>query len=212
MRARWVFAVAALVAAIAIANGCGGGGGGGSSSSETSATAGSHKEAAGSAEPKQDNTAPAGRSAPAGGGETSGGGEGASEEPKSAGSGTTDKRTFIREASAACRSERAKLTRQLNTYFKGHELKGKSEAEVFSDLIGDVRIPSMEAENRRLSELEPPAGDSAEIESILAEQRHAIEMAKKLATIESQEELEALFTNVDRRLRAYGLGACANTS
>jgi hypothetical protein len=86
---------------------------------------------------------------------------------------TVTKAVFVKEASALCTKERAKIVKALTDYEKETEElgeAGRSDKEVLdraANAVKTIIVPKTKVEIEHLSQLEPPAADKAKFAAIV---------------------------------------------
>lgn len=138
-----------------------------------------------------------------------GGGEdstSASAAGESDGSSPPSKAEFVKQAAAACASERENSFEQIAAYTEKHGSEGLSQAALSRKAIRSVLLSVIAAELNDLQELGAPAGDEQELEAMLAAEQAALDEAK--ANKRKLEDVEDYFAKADKELQAYGLEEC----
>jgi hypothetical protein len=121
---------------------------------------------------------------------------------------SSNKEEFVKQAAAGCSKAREDALRQLTAYTKEHRGEGRSEEEVFQEAAATVFPSAVEGEIAAIKEAGAPSDDADEIEAIVAELEATLAEARASKGL-SFEEMEGLFVDPDRKLEAYGLGACS---
>jgi hypothetical protein len=138
-----------------------------------------------------------------------GGGDSASSA--SSGGSNLTKAEFINKAEAICDEEREKIVTEFNTYFARHKSSGKSEDELFADLIKEVLLPSVENDIKRLRALGTPAGEEERIDAFLSAQQRGVEEMSTLKTLPKGPAGEKYLEPASRLAKAYGIKHCAQS-
>lgn len=130
--------------------------------------------------------------------------------------GSLSKAQFIQEASEACKSNRAKFTRELTDFIKlagektakvsaGNEKKIGNEIQ--TSMVKTIFIPDFEQLVSELTELGAPSGDEEQVTALVQAIQQTLDKAKKEPT-EVVKQLTP-FGQAIKIATAYGLTVCA---
>lgn len=135
---------------------------------------------------------------------------GSSDSSGNADSGESLSKTeFVKQANAACQSEREKVLTRIGAF--SEELKGEkklSQSERSEKALEMALFATVQAEIDAVEKLAPPPDQQEQVEAMLAGQEALLEKAKGKAEQLDPTELEELMGTDDGPARALGLTAC----
>lgn len=138
-----------------------------------------------------------------------GGDDDASGSPNTSAVPTPSKAEYIKQASAACKRERADMASEITAYLRAQRGKGETRAELYSGLAQFVVLPTIEAEMFRMRELGVPPEEEPSIDAMLGAQETAINRVATSNNITSIAAIRRRFRQADRQYELFGLLACA---
>jgi hypothetical protein len=115
--------------------------------------------------------------------------------------GTRD--DFIEEADSICEEASAELSEAQSEAF-GDQKPTEAESLAFAQ---QSVIPSVQAQIDAIRDLEPPPGEAAQVNAILAAAQADLDRAKQNPSVLAR---EGAFSNSNRLASQYGLTACAS--
>jgi len=136
------------------------------------------------------------------------GGSDSSAESAPASAQNVSRAEFLKQASAACREQRADVKERADRYLAFH--KHEPNAERLYGFVHFILLPTIEAETTRVRHLPHPAEEETEISATLSSTELATDKVATLAKIRSLKEVYARFGEAEAQYRALGLLACAN--
>ncbi|HET9710849.1 MAG TPA: hypothetical protein VFP64_03175 [Pyrinomonadaceae bacterium] len=118
------------------------------------------------------------------------------------------KTEFVERANAVCAREKTDVFVRIAAYRKRHRSEGLPDDVLSKRAIKAGVLGTIEAEFAALRELDIPVGEEKTIEAIFTTYRANLAKAWKLEAETSPEKVENQFSDVNRRLRGYGLASC----
>jgi hypothetical protein len=118
---------------------------------------------------------------------------------------------FIKQASAICAKDRARLPSEVKAYLRYPSSKRKPAPVLNADIAHSILLPEIEEEIRKIEELGFPPGDKKRIGKMFSKARIAIDKGATTKRMQSRNSFRKYFgEEADGRYRNYGLEACTN--
>lgn len=114
---------------------------------------------------------------------------------------------FVKQANAACRSQRDGLMKRVADF---ERRRGGKRPEPYGDVVHFVLLPTIEEEVRRAEEIDPPPEEEERVDAMFFAQRVAVDKVAVMPRVPSLKAAERHFAEAGGMLRAYGLTACAH--
>lgn len=123
------------------------------------------------------------------------------------GTASLEKAEYVKQVNAACQGERQGLRERVAEFERN---RGDRRPEPYGDAVHFVLLPTIEEEVRRAEEVDPPPGDQERLDALFFAQRVTIDNVAVIPRVPSLRAAERRFAEAGRKLRAYGLWACAH--